>query len=106
MVRIHSSQFSGYCGVRCFNHFTKNNIKPSWVGENRATPKYGHYSTTGENEISGVTTLVYGFGNYPTKNKLHYGSVAYRLVHSVVARESGVQLPIESLRQFNSSCLT
>ena len=42
-----------------------------------STPsKYGHYSTIGKNEISSVTALVYGFGNYPPKNKLQYGSVA------------------------------
>lgn len=56
-VQIPSNHFSGYCGVRCFNHFTKNNIKPAWVGANKTTPKYGHYSTMGESEISGATTL-------------------------------------------------
>lgn len=51
------------------------NIKSAWIGANKTIPKYGHYSTMGENEISSVTALVYGFGNYPPKNKLHYTSV-------------------------------
>ena len=28
------------------------NIKSAWIGANKTIPKYGHYSTMGENEIS------------------------------------------------------
>ena len=34
------------------------------------TRKYGRTSTKRENEMCGVTALVYRFGNYLTKNKL------------------------------------
>ena len=63
------------------------NIKSAWIGANKTIPKYGHYSTMGENEISSVTALVYGFGNYPPKNKLQYGLEEEQQTHSPVTRE-------------------
>ena len=47
-----------------------------------------------ENEISGVTTLVYGFGNYPSKNKLQYGLEEEQQTHSPVTREIAGAAPV------------
>lgn len=51
-----------------------------------------------ENEISGVTAIVYGFGNYPTKNKLHYGLEEEQQTHSPVTREIAGAAPVRFAR--------
>lgn len=75
----------------------KSNIKPAWIGANKTIPKYGHYSTMGENEISSVTALVYGFGNYPPKNKLHILPWSSGLPHLPVTQGTAGSNPVGSV---------
>ena len=47
-------------------------MKSTEKAVNNTFRKYGRTSTKRENEMCGVTALVYGFDDYPTKNKLQY----------------------------------
>ena len=59
-----------------------------------------------ENEMCGVTALVYRFGNYLTKNKLQHTSVEQRSAQLTVTQQVAGSNPVGSVRQFNFSRLT